>query len=463
MNKSFFLKYSLLTVLVITLFLALIFEFIIPSVEKNFIEQRKRMICELINSEWHILLKLENDVKNGIMTREAAQKNAVEHIKITRYGDDFKEYFWIHDMAGKMIIHPYKTELIGHNIIEFQDPKGKFLVQEINKVARTSGAGFIEYMWQKNENSNIIAPKISYVKLFKPWNWVIGTGSYIYDIEEEVFLIKNKLMAISLIIIFIAAIIQAYLLFEHSRTEFARKKAEDTVLTQLNELTAKNAELEEFTYSISHDLKSPVITIKGYSELLLNYLKSGKFDRLENYIKKIESAILRMHQLLESLLALAKAGKIVNNYEEFSINDAVNVAAENLSAIIKTADAQIKIMPGMPSVFADRQRITEVFQNLIENAVKYSQNQPQPFVEIGFKDNGAAKYFFVKDSGCGIDKQYHEKIFKVFQKLDLKTEGCGIGLTIVKKIIESHNGKIWVESPGENCGTVFNFTIANIK
>lgn len=226
----------------------------------------------------------------------------------------------------------------------------------------------------------------------------------------------------------------------------------------IHELEAKNAELERFTYTVSHDLKSPLITIQGFIGIILSDIDDGNVDFIKQDLDKITKAANKMQALLEDLLELSRIGRIINPPTKFSMNSAAEEAIELLEASILAKNANVILKKPMPQVNMDRKRIIEVFQNLIENALKYSSPDLDPIIEIGFFKNEAGEnIYFVKDNGIGIDLQYSDKIFNLFEKLDNKTEGTGIGLAIVKRIIELYNGTIWFESKGENLGTTFFF------
>jgi PAS domain S-box-containing protein len=241
-----------------------------------------------------------------------------------------------------------------------------------------------------------------------------------------------------------------------------RKEAEATIQQQIKELEAKNAEMERFTYTVSHDLRSPLITIKGFSGLLLQDLEKGKTARLQKDIQRIINASGKMEELLEDLLELSRIGRILNPYSNFPMNRLCHEVVELLSGPVSQKKAEVVIAPYMPWVHGDRRRIAEVVQNLLENAIKFMGDNERPRIEIGYFPGEGECVFFIKDNGIGIEAKYREKVFGLFDKLDQSTEGTGIGLALVKRIIELHQGRIWVESAGAGQGSTFYFTLPDV-
>ena len=239
---------------------------------------------------------------------------------------------------------------------------------------------------------------------------------------------------------------------ERQRTEVEREAL-------INELESKNVELEQFTYTVSHDLKSPLITISGFLGYLEDDAKSGNMERLRGDIRRIQSAVEKMQRLLNELLELSRVGRMVNLSETIPFSALAQDALALVHGRINSGGITVKLDPNLPSVYGDRQRLIEVLQNLIDNAAKYIGDQPKPVIEIGQKGKENGKpIFFVKDNGIGIASEYHEKIFGLFNKLDAKSEGTGIGLALVKRIVEIHGGRIWVESD-VGAGATFYFTL----
>ena len=230
----------------------------------------------------------------------------------------------------------------------------------------------------------------------------------------------------------------------------------------IEELGRQNAELERFTYTVSHDLRNPLVTIKGFLGSLQKDLQDGRLDRLHGDFKRIASAADKMDTLLSELLELSRIGRLMNSPEEVDVARLVQEAIATLDVRIHSKQIVVNVAPDLPRVSGDRIRLREVFENLIANAAKYMGKQPDPLIEIGMhgKENPV---FFIKDNGIGIEPEYHQKIFSLFEKLDPTMEGTGIGLALVKRIIEVHGGRIWVESEGLGKGSTFYFTIPDAR
>ncbi len=226
-----------------------------------------------------------------------------------------------------------------------------------------------------------------------------------------------------------------------------RKQAEIEREKLITELSEKNAELERFTYTVSHDLKSPIVTIQGFLGYLTEDALNGNTTRMENDIQRITKATDKMQDLLHDLLELSRIGRMMNPPQAILFEDLIHDALEIVHGQFETLHITVQIQPNLPAVHGDRQRLTEVLQNLLDNAAKYMGEQPAPYIQIGQHGEVDGKpIFFIKDNGIGIAAEYHERIFGLFNKLDPRSNGTGIGLALVKRIIEVHGGKIWVES-----------------
>ncbi len=223
------------------------------------------------------------------------------------------------------------------------------------------------------------------------------------------------------------------------------------------DLAVKHEELERFTYSVSHDLKSPLVTIGGFLGLLEEDIEKGAHERVRRDLDQISTAVDKMARLLEELLELSRVGRLVNPPEVVPLAELVDEARQMTAAARQ--DVELKVDTELPEVWGDRTRLLQVFQNLLENAFKFSGGQETSRVEVGADSKAGRILCWVADNGIGIEASYHDKIFELFQRLDSDVQGSGVGLALVKRIVEHHGGRIWVESEGRGKGSTFYFTL----
>jgi PAS domain S-box-containing protein len=239
-----------------------------------------------------------------------------------------------------------------------------------------------------------------------------------------------------------------------------RKQAEAEREAAITELKHKNEELEQFTYTVSHDLKSPLVTVGGFLGHLERDALAGDKNKVSEDAGRIRQAVTKMQALLEDLLELSRIGRIVHPSQDVLFGDIAKDAVELVRGRLEGRGARVEIQPGLPGVHGDRLRLVEVVQNLVDNAAKFVKSDGEPRVEIGCRGRETAGQvvLFVRDNGIGIAPEFHDRVFGLFNKLDPQTEGTGIGLALVRRIVEAHGGRIWVESDAGQ-GATFFFTL----
>jgi signal transduction histidine kinase len=237
-----------------------------------------------------------------------------------------------------------------------------------------------------------------------------------------------------------------------------REHAEQEREAVIRQLRSKNQELDRFAVRVSHDLKTPLITLAGFLGFLEKDIEKGDSERAKRDFAQINDAAKKMGTFVDELLDLSRIGRITNPPKDVSFDEIMQDALKATDGVLKARQVQVKIDAIFPFVYVDRMRIVQVMQNLIANAVKFMGDQPNPIIRIGFVEIDSEHIFSVSDNGIGIAPEYHESIFELFNKLNPEMEGIGLGLGLVKKIIEVHGGRIWVESePGK--GSTFKFTL----
>ena len=226
----------------------------------------------------------------------------------------------------------------------------------------------------------------------------------------------------------------------------------------VSELEARNAELERFTYTVSHDLKSPLFTLRGYLDYMGRDARSGNLERLQADIGRSVDAADKMRRLLDDLLQLSRVGRIMSAPVDVPFADVAREALALARGRLDERGVAVTIGPDLPVVHGDRARLVEVVQNLVDNAAKFMGDEQKPAIEIGAREDGGEPVFFVRDNGIGIAPRHQERVFRLFDKLEAGGEGTGVGLALVKRIVELHGGRIWVESDG-GAGSTFCFTL----
>lgn len=241
-----------------------------------------------------------------------------------------------------------------------------------------------------------------------------------------------------------------------SRDITAQRDADESLRALNAKLEEKNAELEQFVYTVSHDLKSPLVTIGGFLGHLRRDLDSGDGARLQSHAQRIDTAVTRMRETIDDLLELSRIGRDPGHSRVVDVRLLATELAQEYADRLAASRARLVIQPGLPLLVIDDRRLRELLDNLLSNALKYACNTPGRMIDIGcvrppVNDAGQGEVrLFVRDDGPGIDPAYHERIFGLFQRLDNSREGTGVGLAIVRRLMGLYGGRAWVESsPGE--------------
>jgi signal transduction histidine kinase len=225
-----------------------------------------------------------------------------------------------------------------------------------------------------------------------------------------------------------------------------RKTLEGRMQRASRALQQKNHEMEQFVYTVSHDLKSPLVTSTGFLGLLKEDFVAARYDNVRDSIERLERANGRMGMLIDDLLQLSRVGRLKLEPEEVDVAAMVRSIIDTLPPKVKAQNIKIRVEDGMPAIVGDRKRCYQAFDNLLSNALKYACDGPVREIAVGASRQEGEHRYFVKDTGPGIDPRYHQKIFGLFQRLESDNRGTGVGLTIVARIMQQHGGRVWVES-----------------
>ena len=220
------------------------------------------------------------------------------------------------------------------------------------------------------------------------------------------------------------------------------------VLEKAKELKTINKELEDFVYTISHDLKEPLFAIEGHTSILFKAYKDTFDDKGKFYVNRIKVNIDTMSRRIDEIMEVMKVGRVTYEFKNNDSGAIVKDIVETLEDRIKDNKINVIVQDNLPIILCDEERMKDVLSNLLANAIKFMGNNNQGQIRIGCDKNGDYYNFYVEDTGIGIQEEYQKQIFKIFRRLgEIEVEGSGVGLAMVKKIVKLHKGKIWVESP----------------
>lgn len=236
--------------------------------------------------------------------------------------------------------------------------------------------------------------------------------------------------------------------FDHLRESLHRQTSERAALNQA--LEHKNKEMEQFVYTVSHDLSSPLVSCKGLVGLIREDIASGNYEEVLASAKRLDGAVDQLRRIIEDLLTLSRIGRKPLELVDVDVEGLVVKLKEELAGRLQEVQAELRVETPLPPVVADATDLTRVFENILTNAIKYACDGQHSVITVGGTSTDGEVRYFVRDSGPGIDAKYHERIFGLFQRLDSERPGTGVGLASVAKIMRMHGGRSWVEStPGQ--------------
>ncbi len=462
--QTFSLRVVLPTFLTIILFTSVFMYVFIPTIRNNSMERKKEMIKALTTSAWSVLAKYHHDELQGLITRDQAQKLAVDQIKNMHYGQEMKDYFWINDMTPTMIVHPYRSDLNGQDLKNYTDLDGKKVFLEILNVVRASGSGFVSYKWQENDKTSLITPKISYVRQFAPWGWVIGTGIYVEDIDNEISkLVQNGIIAAVVICIFNFLILISIITISYSTHKKEREATlELEKMRSSLALSEKMASLGTLSAMVAHEINNPLSGILSYAKLSNRYLlkenlTDSTIETVSNNLTVIASEAKRCGEIVKNLLLFAKQSQA--DVREIHLNEVILLSTKVIdhSAKMKELELITELDTGDDIINCDPGTIQQILVSLIVNAIESSSEGKQIIVRTDYSGSESIQIKVI-DHGHGIAENDLPFIFDPFFSTKDSNSSLGLGLSAVYGIVHQHSGTIQVESK-LGSGTTFTITL----
>lgn len=288
-SKADIIKVIVPPLLASTLFVIALFGLVLPFSQNSLLEQKKEAIAVLTQAAMNVLKYYEMRVQAGELSLAEAQQRAVLQVRGLRYGGEDKDYFWINDLEPRMIMHPYRPELEGQNLAAYSDPSGKHLFLEFVAKVKQEGGGYVEYLWQLKDQTDQVVPKLSYVKLFAPWGWVIGTGVYLEEVHAQFARISRELVYVSAAILAVIALLSLAIIYQGLNETNRRLIAEQ-------EVEQYYEHLEELVDRRTRELKEALAEVKLLSGFLPICASCKKIRDDQGYWNQIESYIQRHSQ-----------------------------------------------------------------------------------------------------------------------------------------------------------------------
>lgn len=468
--------------LIIVLFVIAVELLLIPMMRDFMLENRMHTLRALSSTVTELLEQYHQRVREGQLDLAEAQQRAASRISAMRYGPGNKDYFWINNTNLTMVMHPYREDLVGKDLSTYKDPKGKALFATMLKAVQSNQQGYVDYIWQWHDIPDRLEEKVSFVRIFEPWGWIVGTGVYMDDLEQDIQkLVWDFRMAVAWIFI-IFLITSAYMVWHGSRHEISRIKTNRALERYTADLQHRNREIRRFAYIVSHDLRAPLINIAGFIQILHQAIDEvqavlqavmPKLNReqqtrvhaamdedMPEALNFIRASTERMNRQIEGILQLSRMERRELEPERINMNELVR---ENLSIFahrIEEEQIELQIAP-LPEVTADRRSMEQIMGNLIDNAFKYLDPKRRGCISIGGEQRDRDTLFYIRDNGMGIAQKDAPLIFEIFRRAGSQNvPGEGMGLSYTQALVHRHQGKIYCETE-LNKGSVFYFTIAH--
>lgn len=487
----------------LALFIFIIFGVHMPDVKKRLLEQKELQIKDIVESSFGVLTYNYSQYENGTLTEKQAKDNAAKTLAEMKFGSDFKDYLWITDYEPRMVMHPYRPDMNGKLLSNYKDPHGTKLFVNMVNVTKATGEGFTRYMWQNKDDTRVIIPKISFVKRFKPWKWIVGSGIYMQEIDREVAAQMNRLLFYTMSVFAFILLLSAYAIRSGIKTnkELAQSERE---LKELNEdleqrVTERTHELEEsietlkktqsqliesekmaslghLVAGVAHEINTPVgigVTAITNLEEKVKDIKASfaagqiKKSELEAFLENAEESSGIIYTNLTRAANLVKSFKQVavdqtsEMPREFNIKHYIGDILMSLRPKLKHTvhDIVIKapedlIITSYPGVYM------QIFSNLIMNSIIHGfEGIEHGVITIEVKQSEGSLTLIYSDNGKGMSHDQLARIYEPFYTTKRNTGGSGLGMNIVYNLVtRALGGTIFVSSE-QNKGTMFIITV----
>lgn len=444
------------------LFVVTTFFLVLPAYKARMMDSKKELIRELTNTMWAFLDHYRERVDSGELTLQESQKRAVLRMRALRYGPEKKDYFWINDLSPTLIMHPYRAELEGSDLNNYKDAGGNFLFRDFVRVAKERGEGYVRYLWQWQDDESYIGEKLSYVRLYEPWGWIVGTGVYIHDVEAEIGRMTSHLIKIFLLILVVVFFISLYVIIQGARVERKQQETEAELTRLKNNLeievktktqalidtqqqlitSERLAAMGQLGATIAHEFRNQLGVMKNAAYYIRKKIGEFPDQKVQKHIRILEEEITRTDEIIHDILTFARAKEPTKH----SIDVRLLVASVRRKIDIdrnKKIQFTFAISDDLIEICADEIQLSQILVNLLRNAIE-AVNDDNGVVSLAVDHVEDAVRFCIKDNGVGMTAQVKEHLFDPL--FTTKARGTGLGLATVKMLVERHGGTIKVES-----------------
>ncbi|ABB30326.1 integral membrane sensor hybrid histidine kinase [Geobacter metallireducens RCH3] len=493
-NWRLFTKIFLMSTVAVFVIIAGLLGFFLPLLESKLIHERTDNASHIVDAARSIAAHYHSLQLRGELSEPEARRLAVNTLRALRY--NVNGYVWVHDLENRMVMHPLQPELEGHYLTRLADARGKPLFLTMNNLVRREGKGEVDYLWPRPGEQEP-SRKVSYVSLFEPWQWVLGSGVYLDDVQDEISMLEARVITGALVTLLLSVVFSAYAAYRINRplrqalfcaaaamghdTSVVEDKSHDethqvlhTIERMVNDLKRSRDEAEsasrmkgEFLANMSHEIRTPMNAIIGMTELTLETpLSPSQRENLEIIGSSAESLLGLLNDILD--FSRIEAGRLLLEKVPFDLRNTVEGALDVVApqAHGKGLELILDVARDLPEAFiGDPTRLRQVLINLLSNAVKFTAKG-----EVGLKverapssgtDDGVMLLFTVSDTGIGIPADKLSLIFESFTQADGSTTrkygGSGLGLAICRALVSMMGGDISVKS-AVGVGSTFRFT-----